>query len=591
LHSSLHKSCTCDCLQVCRPLNSTLSDQVSCKAPLLTMKGVTELWQSVVCSLKDDAIWHDLKCIKGECTRCGWKLLKICPNETDPLNASLVSWRRFENVSVGNTRVGEPKTVIRLMHKETSPSTLLEYMQPLLEKYLLHNFIARWQHQMYKNCLARQRPETLISVIDFAENYSFQEQNEIQTMHWYNFQITILVHITWSPNPQHEPQNLKSRSHIATYHYYISDDKQHDSLFVQHCFELHWNWLKSVDEPLPIEHIVFSDGCSGQFKCARAWYHVARYQEKTKSPEMPIGCVMGWHFFGTGHGKGTWDGAGAHLKNFLRSEQLKTNGQKLHNAADVVEFCNTQMSMPHLAYKRAKLEVRRHFHLVKMEDVNRNIGWDCKTVPGSRSKHSIQSVSHVNKTLLRVRELSCFCDFCMDGGDGPCASSTHVSKYDLVTLEPCLSAARLDEFDEDEQMISDDGEMLAKILEEGDNFAVLAEPERDSEAHFWILLCTERLHVVEEESKVDSYGQTVTKGEQIVIGKYYKQQGRSDLSYVLCSEGEAYIYSHLVRAVKFPMSQAVHRQRGNVVVYRLDSETNAKLCSITQDYLDDFQES
>jgi hypothetical protein len=76
-----------------------------------------------------------------------------------------------------------------------------------------------------------------------------------------------------------------------------------------------------------------------------------------------------------------------------------------------------------------------------------------------------------------------------------------------------------------------------------------------------------------------------------VIGKYYKQQGRSDLSYVLCSEGEAYIYSHLVRAVKFPMSQAVHRQRGNVVVYRLDSETNAKLCSITQDYLDDFQES
>ncbi|CAM6129056.1 unnamed protein product [Calypogeia fissa] len=160
-------------------------------------------------------------------------------------------------------------------------------------------------------------------------------------------------------------------------------------------------------------------------------------------------------------------------------------------------------------------------------------------------------------------------------------------------MEPCISTTRTDEDDEfeDEQLISSDGEKLARTLEEGDHFAVIAEPDSDTGAQFWILLCTERLHMVEEESKKDSYGQTVTKGEQIVKGKYYEQQGRNECSYVLCPDGEAYIYSHLVRAVKFPMRQAAHRQKGNITVYKLDLETHVKLYSMAQEYFEDLQES
>jgi hypothetical protein len=32
-------------------------------------------------------------------------------------------------------------------------------------------------------------------MVDFAENYTFQEFNEIQNMHSHSFQISILVHI------------------------------------------------------------------------------------------------------------------------------------------------------------------------------------------------------------------------------------------------------------------------------------------------------------------------------------------------------------------------------------------------------------
>jgi hypothetical protein len=39
--------------------------------------------------------------------------------------------------------------------------------------------------------------DTIVSCIDFFDNYAFKVQNEIQDMHWFTFQITILVHITY----------------------------------------------------------------------------------------------------------------------------------------------------------------------------------------------------------------------------------------------------------------------------------------------------------------------------------------------------------------------------------------------------------
>jgi len=43
-------------------------------------------------------------------------------------------------------------------------------------------------------------------------------------------------------NPNLDP-NDESFWTIMTYHFYISDDKQHDSYFVQHCLMLHWDDL------------------------------------------------------------------------------------------------------------------------------------------------------------------------------------------------------------------------------------------------------------------------------------------------------------------------------------------------------------
>jgi hypothetical protein len=78
------------------------------------------------------------------------------------------------------------------------------------------------------------------------------------------------------------------------------------------------------------------------------------------------------------------------------------------------------MDKVHLVYLGAQWQVSHYFHEIKLGDVDRIHGYEARTIEGNIPKHAIQSVSHLNKTLLQVHELSCFCKFYLDGGDGPC---------------------------------------------------------------------------------------------------------------------------------------------------------------------------
>ena len=57
---------------------------------------------------------------------------------------------------------------------------------------------------------------------------------------------------------------------IKECHFYITDDIELDTLFVQHYLFQHWNWLDENGVNLE-EHMVFSDGPSSQFKTAERY--------------------------------------------------------------------------------------------------------------------------------------------------------------------------------------------------------------------------------------------------------------------------------------------------------------------------------
>lgn len=197
-----------------------------------------------------------------------------------------------------NKATGELRRRIREVHKETTTANFLLYMIPNVHKFIKHNYIAWWQDRQSSLALESIPDDVIISHVDFAENYGFKPQNEVQSEYYHSFEVTIMVHITFRLNPMHmidpsEPRILKEA------HFWVSDDREHDTLFVQHCFQMHWGWLPDRGVA-PKEHWVFSDGCASQFKSCRPMYFVTRY------PGIADGCQMRWEYFGTGHGKGKW---------------------------------------------------------------------------------------------------------------------------------------------------------------------------------------------------------------------------------------------------------------------------------------------
>jgi hypothetical protein len=65
-------------------------------------------------------------------------------------------------------------------------------------------------------------------------------------MHWHNFQVSILVRITYNRNPEYDILDSNSLPFLKEVHYYVSNDTHHDSLFVQHAFMLHWEFLQTI---------------------------------------------------------------------------------------------------------------------------------------------------------------------------------------------------------------------------------------------------------------------------------------------------------------------------------------------------------
>jgi hypothetical protein len=281
---------------------------------------------------------------------------------------------------------------------------------------------------------------------------------------------------------------------------------------------------------------------------------------------------MEWHFWGMGHGKGPHDGAGACLKQAIQKEQVRPDSRQLHCASDITAYLQTAMNLPNAAYPLARWIVHRHFILIGLKEVPRDKPLACQTVLGSRSMHSIRSVSHTNNILLECRDHSCFCPCCVLGAPGTCPHRTHVEPWKMETLQPIISKDAVQEPEEEDPDGKKEPEenLIAAVLSVGDHFAVLADPLDPGAkgAEFFVLICTKTMHLVQAERVTDNWGGGADRGDEVVHGLYYHQSGRKQHSYCLMQEaGPAILLSHLVIASNFTMTLAPHKQKGRVSVY------------------------
>ena len=100
------------------------------------------------------------------------------------------------------------------------------------------------------------KSDGIIFLGDFAENYAFVVQGEVQLFHWRNFQATLHPVVVYYK----ENEKLKHFSYCV-----ISDDMEHDVAMV---YQVQNEILKKVLADLPETKDVtyFSDGCASQYK-------------------------------------------------------------------------------------------------------------------------------------------------------------------------------------------------------------------------------------------------------------------------------------------------------------------------------------
>ena len=111
-------------------------------------------------------------------------------------------------------------------------------------------------------------------MVYFKENYIFEAQKEIQSEYYHSDQVSRFVHVIY----RHAQQNVDdiestndNRHVIKEYHFYINDDRTHDTNYAQHCFDIIYGSLK-IRGVVMNEHWIWSDGCAGQFKYSQSFF-------------------------------------------------------------------------------------------------------------------------------------------------------------------------------------------------------------------------------------------------------------------------------------------------------------------------------
>ncbi len=169
-----------------------------------------------------------------------------------------------------------------------------------LQKLSSHSYASKAQAKSLKMRKETIINETALFLGDFAENYSFVIQDEIQSFHWNNQQCSLHpVVIYYKHNG-----DLQHRSYCVT-----SEDLKHDVAFVHSVIKV---VLEDLKGKCPnVKHIeYFSDGCAQQYKNRSIFINLCHYKKDFKLDAV-------WNFFATTHGKQPCDGIGGTVKELV----------------------------------------------------------------------------------------------------------------------------------------------------------------------------------------------------------------------------------------------------------------------------------
>lgn len=236
------------------------------------------LLQSLCCDIKSE------KCMTNQC--------KICYNDVSVLfkpdcnmeqNTKYKKWAKSDG------------GILKVVEIENVPlRELVKGLNKSLPNFKTHTHTKNQQLEYFEMAKNNLLEDECVVQVDFAENYSLIQQDEIQSAHWQHAQTTLFTCCMWF-------KGNETKSYVV-----VSDDLTHSK-------DSSWVFLKTVINDIQrskqIQKIFFfSDNCAGQFKSKFTIYNLLHLEE-----DLNVSLVE-WNTFAPGHGKGAVDGIGGLVK-------------------------------------------------------------------------------------------------------------------------------------------------------------------------------------------------------------------------------------------------------------------------------------
>ena len=192
----------------------------------------------------------------------------------------------------------------------TVTSTCEEYKDILISAINVitkYSFLAKCQANFLRAKKKSLKANEVTALGDFAENYQFLVQDEIQSYQWSKEYCTLhplVVYFIGSDG------NIQHNSLC-----FISDYNNHDTNFVYKIQTILVDYFK--ENLLIVDKIFyFSDGYAEQYKNRKNFINLYHHQQD-------FNMDAEWIFFATSHGKSTCDGVGGLLNVMLRNVVYK----------------------------------------------------------------------------------------------------------------------------------------------------------------------------------------------------------------------------------------------------------------------------
>ena len=251
----------------------------------------------------------------------------------------------------------------------TSLYSLIDMVVTSIDALTSHSYIAKAQSKYLKTRKENLDDTTVILLCDFAENFTFVIQDEIQSYHWTQNQATLHPIVMYYK----ADDTIMHKSFC-----FISNELHHDTAMV---YSIQKMFLTHIKRHFPkvtkVEY--FSDGCAAQYKNRYNFANLCMHMQD-------FGLNAEWNFFATAHGKSPCDGIGGIVKRATAVESLKrTRINQIITPEEMYKFCQNYFTEISFFYiQKSEIETGREFLKSRFAHARR--------VPGTRSFHRFKPI-------------------------------------------------------------------------------------------------------------------------------------------------------------------------------------------------------